>query len=98
MSDLLRLPKFETEAEEAQWWFDNQGLIEEAFDAAAKSGRLRRNMLANRLARSKASQVPIVLNATDAALAGKLVAKRGESYGDFVRGVVHRALELEKKA
>ena len=98
MSDMLKVPKFDTEAEEAQWWFDNQKLFEEAFDVAAKNGTLRRSTLADRLARAKASQVPVVLDAADAMLAGKLAAQHGETYEAFVRRVVHRGLELEKTA
>ena len=98
MSEMLKVPKFESEAEEAQWWFDSQDLLAEAFDAAAKNGTLRRSTLADRLARAKASQVPVVLDAADASRVSELAAKRGESYGDFVRRVVHQALELEKTA
>ena len=98
MSEKLKIPKFETEAEEAQWRFDNQDLVAEAFGAAAMNGTLRRSTLADRLARAKAAQVPIVLDSADATVALELAAKRGETYADFVRPVVHRALELEKTA
>ena len=98
MIDMLKVPKFEMEAEEAQWWFANEDLLAEASDAAAKNGTLRRSTLADRLARAKASQVPIALDASNVTLARELAAKRGESYEAFVRGVVHDALELEKAA
>lgn len=98
VSNMLKVPKFETEAQEAQWWFENQDLVAEAFDVAAKNGTLRRSTLADRLSRSKTPQIPIVLDAADATLAGELAAERGESYGDFVRSVVHRALGFEKSA
>ena len=98
MSEMLKVPKFESEAQEAQWWFDNQDLVADAFGAAAKNGTLRRSTLADRLARAKGSQVPIVLDAADATLASALAAKRGESYEAFVRRVMHQALQLEKTA
>lgn len=98
MSELLKVPKFETEADEVQWWFDNQDRVADAFDAAAKNGTLRRSTLADRLARAKALQVPIVLDAADATVALELAARRGQTYEAFVRRVVHDALELEKTA
>jgi hypothetical protein len=98
MNDMLKVPKFATETEEAQWWFDNQDVLAEAFETAAKNGTLRRSTLADRLTRAKASQVPFVLDPADATLAGELAAKRGESYEAFLRRVVHQALELEKTA
>ena len=98
MSDMLKVPKFDTEAEEAQWWFDNEDLVAGAFDEAAKNGTLRRSTLADRLARAKTSQVPVVLDPADITLARELAARTGESFEDFVRRVVHQALELEKTA
>lgn len=40
MSD-LKVPKFETEAEEAKWWYDNEDLVAAEFVKAAREGRLR---------------------------------------------------------
>jgi hypothetical protein len=98
VNEMLKVPQFESEAEEAQWWFDNQDLVAEAFDAAANNGTLRRSTLSDRLKRAKASQVPVALDPADATLARELAAKTGESYQDFVRRVVHQALQLEKTA
>ena len=98
MSEMLRIPKFQTKAEEARWWFDNQDLVAAAFDAAAKDGTLRRSTLSDRLARAKTLQVPIVLDLADATLASELAAKHGESYEAFVRRVMHQALQFEKTA
>ena len=36
------IPDFESEAEEAKWWFDNQDELLKDFQQAAKEGRLRR--------------------------------------------------------
>lgn len=38
----LKIPHFESEAEEAQWWFDNDELISAEFRKAAQEGRLGR--------------------------------------------------------
>jgi hypothetical protein len=37
----LKVPKFETEAEEAKWWYDNEDLVADEFVKAAREGRLR---------------------------------------------------------
>jgi hypothetical protein len=36
---MLTVPKFETERQEADWWYDNRHLLEEEFFRAIKSGR-----------------------------------------------------------
>lgn len=38
----LVVPKFESEAEEAKWWYDNRGKLSDEFEQAFKEGRLRR--------------------------------------------------------
>jgi hypothetical protein len=38
----LKIPAFTDEAEEAKWWFENEELIADEFEKAAKEGRLRR--------------------------------------------------------
>ena len=43
------LPRFKTEAEEAQWWFDNRTMVEKEFMAAMKNGTVGRG-IAQRLA------------------------------------------------
>ena len=40
MSD-FKIPAFADEAEEAKWWFENQELVADEFEKAAKEGRLR---------------------------------------------------------
>jgi hypothetical protein len=36
------VPRLETEAEEAQWWYDNRGKVEEAVITAMGDGTIRR--------------------------------------------------------
>ncbi len=38
----LVVPKFETEAEEAQWWYDNRDAVGENFAEAIKNGTIHR--------------------------------------------------------
>jgi hypothetical protein len=45
----LVVPKFETEAEEAKWWFDNQEGLDREFAQAAAEGRLGHGTVARRM-------------------------------------------------
>jgi hypothetical protein len=40
MLKMLETPEFKNEKEEANWWFDNRGLLLEEFKKAAKDGTL----------------------------------------------------------
>jgi hypothetical protein len=42
MSNKTEIPGFDSEAEEAEWWYANRGWITEQFQAAARSGALKR--------------------------------------------------------
>jgi hypothetical protein len=46
----LKIPKFATKAEEADWWYDNREIVSAEFQKAAKEGRLRRGGVAHLLA------------------------------------------------
>jgi hypothetical protein len=96
MSEVLKVPTFDNEADEARWWFENQGKIAQAFDSAASEGKLRRTSLRDRL--TPMSSTTVVLDAEDAALAQELAQRHGESFEGYVKRVVHRALLLEKSA
>ena len=37
---MLKLPKFENEAEEAQWWFDHRDEVSAEFSRAVANGTL----------------------------------------------------------
>lgn len=49
----LIIPKFATEREEADWWFENRDLVEQEFLLAAKEGRLKRGTLQSRIDEAK---------------------------------------------
>ena len=41
MSQKLDIPVFATEAEEADWWYDNRELVEDEFHVAFAEGRVK---------------------------------------------------------
>lgn len=105
MSD-FKLPKFANEDEEAKWWFENQELIADEFEKAAKEGRLRtggiRRLLAERglpVPEEKARLTPtttIRLDPDDIAKARVQAAKRGLRYQTYLKMIIHEALLKEE--
>lgn len=75
----LKVPKFATEAEEAQWWYDHREELAKSFEAAAARGELRTGEAARR-ARELAAGSAIRLEAEDVARARALAEKRGLRY------------------
>ena len=83
------VPKFETEAEEAQWWFDNQDELLKDFQQAAAEGRLGVRTVARRMG---IPTTTIRLDPGDIALAREQAAKRGLKYQTYLKMLVHEAL------
>ena len=94
MPEKLRIPKFASEADEAQWWFKRRGQLTKAFKDAARRGELRTGTAA-KLAQARASGVTptptIRFDPTDLSRARALAAKGG------LEMWLHQALDLEEK-
>ena len=104
MGPPLPMPKFATEREEADWWYSQCDVLSERFLAQAKTGTLKSGRAARQLAELRAKRaakaadaasVAVELDPTDAQKASELAASRGVEYQDFVRKLVHDALERE---
>lgn len=99
MSD-LKIPKFESEAEEAKWWYENRDKVSEEFHKAAKEGRLGRGGVKRLLAeRGIPFQEPgstptttIRLDPEDIARARVQAAERGLRYQTYLKMIIHEAL------
>ncbi len=99
MDSLFVVPKFATETEEADWWYDNRHLVEQEFLKGFEQGTLRRGTLKRRVQEAEArklAEVSISLDLQDAARANAAAQKRGITYEAFVRMLVHQALEREE--
>ena len=96
----LKIPKFATEAEEAKWWFENDELIAEEFEKAAKEGRLGRGGARRLFAElgipfkepKLTPTTTIRLDPDDIALARKQAEKRGLRYQTYLKMIIHEAL------
>src|SRR5262245_27498517 len=91
--------RFKTEAEEAEWWSENQELIAERFEKAKASGKLGKGTVA-RMAQEQAGASPTItirLPESDLARARNLAAKRGLRYQTYLKMLLQEALSSEEK-
>ena len=100
MADKLIIPKFESEAGEAQWWYDHRDELTKAFEQAAARGELHTGSAA-RLARDRAAGITptttIRLDPEDISRARALAAKCGLRYQTYLKMLLHEALEAAEK-
>lgn len=89
------VPKFESEAEEAKWWFDNQGELLKDFERAAAEGRLGRGTVARRMG---IPTTTIRLDPDDIALARDQATERGLKYQTYLKMLLHEALQRNQKS
>jgi hypothetical protein len=108
MSD-LKVPKFESEAEEAKWWYENRDKVSAEFQKAAKEGRLGRGGIKRLLAErgipiQESGPTPtttIRLDPEDIAKAREQAAERGLRYQTYLKMLIREALrnaEQNRKA
>ena len=100
MADKLKIPKFASEAEEAQWWYDHRDELAKAFEEAAARGEVHTGSAA-KLARERTVGITptttIRLDPEDISRARSLAAKRGLRYQTYLKMLLHEALEAEEK-
>lgn len=91
------VPKFQTEAEEAQWWYDHREKHADDFVAAVDDGQARRPTKALLLQRSEISNpVSIRFTPEDMQLARELAERKGLPYQTYIKSLLHEALAREK--
>src|SRR5438874_5211054 len=100
MVEKLKNPKFASEKEEAQWWYDHRDTLAKAFEEAAAKGQLRTGSAA-KLARERGAGITptttIRLDPGDISRARTLAAKRGLRYQTYLKLLLHDALEAEER-
>jgi len=93
--DTLKIPKFENEADEANWLYENREGLAAAFLQAAQEGRMRQGTLKQRGATPPTT---IRLAPEDISRARTLAERRGLRYQTYLKMLIHEALEREEKA
>ena len=92
--ETLKIPKFEDEADEANWLFENrEGLVNE-FLKAAQEGRVRQGTLKQR---GITPPTTIRLAPEDILRARTLAERRGLRYQTYLKMLIHEALEQEER-
>lgn len=92
-SERIVVPKFDTEAEEAQWWYDNREKVEEALISAMENGTIRQGTAQRLTTEARASRnVTIRVAEADLDLARKQAQERGLPYQTYIKSIIHEAL------
>ena len=94
-------PHFKTEAQEAEWWHKNQGLIANRLEQAKTTGKLGQGTVA-RVASERAAQtgasptITIRLAQEDLTRARTFAAEKGLRYQTYLKMLLHQALDSEE--
>lgn len=89
MKEELKSQSFKSEAEEAQWWEDNQDALAQEFENAAAAGTLGRGTAARR---GNTPTTSIRLDPADIAKARIQAERRGIRYQTYLKMLIHEAL------
>jgi hypothetical protein len=96
MTTKLEIPKFQTEEDEAQWWFDHREETGLWMEKAVAEGRT--TGLPEILARRRQGATPTVsirIDPADISRARSLAERRGLRYQTYLKMLLHEALEKE---
>ena len=95
----LRVPKFHSEAEEAEWWDSHPETIMKAFERVYGKKAIERFLEGGpRPKRPLTRTVTIRLPVEDVARARRLAARKGLGYQTLVKTLLHEALRREERA
>ena len=94
MASRTRIPRFKSERDEAKWWDAHPEVISELFLRAKKEGRIKRLPVI----RGATRPVTLCLPIADMEAAQEMAGKRGLPYQTYIKGLLHQALERERKA
>jgi uncharacterized protein (DUF4415 family) len=94
MAAKTRIPNFRSEKEEAAWWDAHPDVIAELFLKAKTQGKIKRLPTI----RSVTKPVTIRIAVDDLETAQEIAERRGVPYQTYIKGLLHQALQREKKA
>ena len=89
-----KIPRFKSEAEEAEWWDRHPDFIADQFEKAAKEGRVMRGLPGHGATRSVTIRLPV----KDVEAAQALAEELGLPYQTYIKSVLHQALERERRS
>ncbi|MEO8597621.1 MAG: CopG family antitoxin [Candidatus Solibacter sp.] len=94
MATKHKLPMFKSEKDEAEWWDAHPEVITELFLKARKEGRIKRLPVV----RGATRPVTIRMAVADVQVAQEIAERQGVPYQTYIKGLLHKALERERKA
>ena len=95
----LEIPKFQSEAEEAQWWFDHREETSGWMEQTAGEGGATKlsEVLQKRRQSGHTPTVSIRIDPRDLSRARILAERRGLRYQTYLKMLLHEALEREDR-
>jgi hypothetical protein len=96
----ITMPKFASEAEEADWWASRQGrdFVKQNAAAIVKKGTaLKGSRLVRQLNRTASVQIALRLPEPDLIKARELATRKGIGYQTLLKMLVHEGLRREAK-
>jgi predicted DNA binding CopG/RHH family protein len=84
------IPKFRTEAEEAEWWDGHPEVATEIMKRALRSGKARRKV--------PLKTITMRLPVPDIKAAQELAHQKGLPYQTYIKVLLHEALKRERSA
>ena len=94
-ADRPKVPKFESEAEEARWWDEHQSMVSASLREAMRDGSAQHGV-ARRLA-GESKNITIRMPLRDIERARLLAEKKGLGYQTYMKMLLHEALEREEE-
>ena len=94
----IKIPEFESEAQEARWWDEHQDLVEENLIRAMRDGTAQRGSAQRLVKEARASKnITIRMPLADLERARQLSARKGLAYQTYIKMLLHEALDREEK-
>jgi hypothetical protein len=95
----LKMPRFESEHAEADWWAANPDFALKVLERAKANGTLGNGSVKRRLAAQEAARAQVLnLDSADLTLANRLAERKGIERDVYLKGLVHDALLKEAEA
>jgi len=93
----LMVPKFASDDEEAQWWYDHKRIVEDNLSEALRNGTAGRGIVQRVLNRARQAE-PLTLPAGDLERAIRLSRRKKIECREYILGLLHKALDREEAA
>lgn len=96
-ADRPKVPKFDSEAEEAKWWDENRDMVEEELLKAMRDDTVDRRDAQRLTQQSRTSKnITIRMPVDDIERARRLADHKGLGYQTYMKMLLHEALHREE--